>query len=75
MQLVDQRESGLPTGNFDIRSIRWMHGGVRDGAESMQEDDASQHGQYVAGHHQEEESGVTNMKDVGSRISRRKSRW
>jgi hypothetical protein len=35
----------------------------------MKEDDASQHGQDVAGYQQHEESGVTNMKDVGSRIS------
>ena len=37
----------------------------------MQKDDSSQHGQHVAGDQQQEKSGVANVEDVGSIISRR----
>jgi hypothetical protein len=42
---------------------------VRDGAESMQEDDPSQHGQHVTGDQKQEEPGISDVQVVGSCLS------
>ena len=52
------------TDGFDIRSFRG-NGGVRNGAEHVQDANASQHGHQVASDHQEEEPGVTNVERIG----------
>jgi hypothetical protein len=46
-----------------------MYRGVRDGAKRMQEDDPSQRRQQVAGDHQKQKPGVSDVQVIGSWFS------